>query len=89
MTQWFGQDTPSPKKAPRRFSAYVFVSCYQPKRVREALSQLPGVTKAHVLMGASEVALVIEEKNLASLQMRLSEVQATPGVRKLSVKVAA
>ncbi|WP_018464948.1 hypothetical protein [Calidithermus timidus] len=88
MTQTTVQDNPSPRPSPR-FSAYVFVSCYQPRRVREALRQLPGVTKADVLMGSGEVALVIEEHSFASLQVRLSEVQATPGVKRLSVKLAA
>lgn len=73
----------------KRLSAYVFVSCHQPQRVAQALKQLPGVTRADLLLGASEAVLLIEEKNFEALQLRLVEVQATPGVRKVSVRLAA
>jgi hypothetical protein len=72
----------------KRLSAYVFVSCHQPKRVVQALKRLPGVTRADLLLG-SEAVLLIEEKNFEALQLRLVEVQATPGVRKVSVRLAA
>lgn len=73
----------------RRVSAYVFVSCTQPKRIVHALSRLPGVVKADALLGASEAVLVVERHNFEALQTLLTEVQATPGVRKISVKLAA
>ncbi len=73
----------------RRVSAYVFVSCTQPKRIVRALSRLPGVVKADALLGASEAVLVVEQHNFEALQTLLTEVQATPGVRKISVKLAA
>ena len=70
-------------------SAYVFVACSQPKRLALALRRLPGVIKADALLGGSEALLVVEQRNFESLQTFLSEVQATPGVRKVSVKLAA
>lgn len=73
----------------RRVSAYVFVSCTQPKRIVHALSRLPGVVKADALLGASEAVLVVERHNFEALQTLLTEVQSTPGVRKISVKLAA
>lgn len=73
----------------RRVSAYVFVSCTQPKRIVSALSRLPGVVKADALLGASEAVLVVERHNFEALQTLLTEVQSTPGVRKVSVKLAA
>lgn len=73
----------------RRVSAYVFVSCAQPKRIVHALSRLPGVVKADALLGASEAVLVVEQHNFEALQTLLTEVQSTPGVRKISVKLAA
>ncbi len=73
----------------RPLSAYVFVSCAQPKRIVHALSRLPGVVKADALLGASEAVLVVERHNFEALQSLLSEVQSTPGVRKVSVKLAA
>lgn len=73
----------------RRVSAYVFVSCTQPKRIVHALSRLPGVVKADALLGASEAVLVVEQHNFEALQTLLTEVQSTPGVRKISVKLAA
>jgi len=72
-----------------RVSAYVFVSCAQPKRIVQALRRLPGVVKADALLGASEAVLVVERNNFEALQTLLSEVQSTPGVRKISVKLAA
>jgi hypothetical protein len=41
------------------------------------------------LLLGSEAVLLIEEKNFEALQLRLVEVQATPGVRKVSVRLAA
>jgi hypothetical protein len=73
----------------RRVSAYVFVSCAQPKRIVHALSRLPGVLKADALLGASEAVLVVERHNFEALQTLLTEVQSTPGVKKVSVKLAA
>lgn len=73
----------------RRVSAYVFVSCAQPKRIASALSRMPGVVKADALLGASEAVLVVEQRNFESLQSFLTEVQSTPGVRRVSVKLAA
>lgn len=73
----------------RQVSAYVFVSCAQPKRIVHALSRLPGVVKADALLGASEAVLVVERHNFEALQTLLTEVQATPGVKKVSVKLAA
>lgn len=73
----------------RRVSAYVFVSCAQPKRLVHALSRLPGVVKADALLGASEAVLVVEQHNFEALQSLLTEVQSTPGVKKISVKLAA
>ncbi|ADD29054.1 Lrp/AsnC ligand binding domain-containing protein [Meiothermus ruber] len=73
----------------RRVSAYVFVSCAQPKRIVQALGRLPGVIKADALLGASEAVLVVERHNFEALQSLLTEVQSTPGVRKISVKLAA
>lgn len=73
----------------RRVSAYVFVSCAQPKRLARALRRLPGVIKADALLGASEAVLVVERHNFEALQSLLAEVQSTPGVRKISVKLAA
>jgi len=73
----------------RRVSAYVFVSCTQPKRIVHALSRLPGVVKADALLGASEAVLVVERHNFEELQSLLTEVQSTPGVKKVSVKLAA
>jgi len=72
-----------------RVSAYVFVSCAQPKRIVRALSRLPGVVKADALLGASEAVLVVEQHNFEALQTLLTEVQSTPGVKKISVKLAA
>ncbi|MBO1437493.1 Lrp/AsnC ligand binding domain-containing protein [Meiothermus sp. CFH 77666] len=73
----------------RPVSAYVFVSCTQPKRIAHALSRLPGVVKADALLGASEAVLVVERHNFEALQTLLTEVQSTPGVKKVSVKLAA
>jgi len=87
----------------RRVSAYVFVSCAQPKRIASALSRLPGVVKADALLGAREaqgvvvghshlvanLVLVVEQRNFESLQNFLTAVQSTPGVKKVSVKLAA
>ncbi len=73
----------------RPVSAYVFVSCAQPKRIVHALSRLPGVVKADALLGASEAVLVVERHNFEALQTLLTEVQSTPGVKKVSVKLAA
>lgn len=72
-----------------RVSAYVFVTCVQPKRIVRALSRLPGVVKADALLGSSEAVLVVERHNFEALQTLLTEVQSTPGVRKVSVKLAA
>ena len=52
----------------RRVSAYVFVSCTQPKRIVHALSRLPGVVKADALLGASEAVLVVEPGSAQSEQ---------------------
>lgn len=73
----------------RPVSAYVFVSCAQPKRIVHALSRLPGVVKADALLGASEAVLVVERHSFEALQTLLTEVQSTPGVKKVSVKLAA
>lgn len=87
----------------RRVSAYVFVSCAQPKRIASALSRMPGVVKADALLGVSEtqgvaighnhlvanLVLVVEQRNFESLQSFLTEVQSTPGVKRVSVKLAA
>lgn len=71
-----------------RLSAYVFVTCAQPKRIVRALSRLPEVVKADAVLGASEAVLVVEQHNFEALQTLLTEVQSTPGVRKISVKLA-
>ncbi len=72
-----------------KVSAYVFVSCCQPQRIAMALRRLPGVVKADALLGASEAVLVVEQKSFESLQSLLSTVQSTPGVKRVSVKLAA
>jgi hypothetical protein len=63
----------------RRVSAYVFVSCAQPKRLAHSLRRMPGVIKADALLGGSEALLVVEQHNFESLQSFLTEVQSTPG----------
>jgi hypothetical protein len=73
----------------RRVSAYVFVSCTQPRRFVTALSRLPGVVKADVLLGASEAVLVVERHSFEALQSLLTEVQSAPGVKRISVRLAA
>lgn len=72
----------------RLVSAYVFVSCTQPKRIVSALSRLPGVVKADALLGSSEAVLVVERHSFEALQSLLTAVQSTPGVKRISVRLA-
>lgn len=89
MMQLVQQAPVSVAEKVRRVSAYVFVTCTQPKRIVRALSLLPGVVKADAVLGASEAVLVVEQHSFEALQTLLTEVQSTPGVRKISVKLAA
>ena len=70
-------------------SAYVFVACKKPRDLVSHMLGLPGVLKVDTLLGEAQLVVVIQEQSFESLQGVLSKVQKSPGVRQMTVRLAA
>ena len=68
--------------------AYVFITTKQPRKIVQALRQLPGVVKADALFGTPDAIAIVEGDDLASMDAVIDRMVEIPDVIATDSKVA-
>ncbi|HEY4720725.1 MAG TPA: Lrp/AsnC ligand binding domain-containing protein [Anaerolineae bacterium] len=68
--------------------AYVFITTKQPRKIVQALRQLPGVVKADALFGTPDAIAIVEGDDLASMDAVIDRMVEIPDVIGTDSKVA-
>ena len=68
--------------------AYVFITTRQPRKVVQAIRQIPGVFKADALLGTPDVIAIVEGDDIACMDAVIDRIVELPEVVATSSKVA-
>jgi DNA-binding Lrp family transcriptional regulator len=68
--------------------AYVFITTRQPRKVVQAIRQIPGVAKADALFGSPDAIAIVEGEDIASMDAVIDRILELPEVDHTDSKVA-
>jgi hypothetical protein len=68
--------------------AYVFITTNQPRKVVQAVRQIPGVLKADALFGTPDVIAIVEGDDIAQMDAVIDRIIEVPGILGTDSKVA-
>ena len=68
--------------------AYVFITTNQPRKVVQAIRQIPGVVKADALFGTPDAIAIVEGDDIASMDAVIDRMVEVPGILGTDSKVA-
>jgi hypothetical protein len=68
--------------------AYVFITTNQPRKVVQAVRQIPGVVKADALFGTPDAIAIVEGDDIASMDAVIDRMVEVPGILGTDSKVA-
>ncbi len=68
--------------------AYVFITTNQPRKVVQAIRQIPGVVKADALLGTPDAIAIVEGEDLAKMYAVIDRIVEVPGILGTDSKVA-
>jgi DNA-binding Lrp family transcriptional regulator len=68
--------------------AYVFITTKQPRKVVQAIRQIPGVVKADGLFGSPDAIAIVEREDIASMDAVIDRIVEVPEVLGTDSKVA-
>ena len=68
--------------------AYVFITTNQPRKVVQAIRQIPGVVKADALFGTPDAIAIVEGDDIASMDAVIDRMVEIPGILGTDSKVA-
>jgi len=68
--------------------AYVFITTNQPRKVVQAIRQIPGVTKADALFGTPDAIAIVEGDDIAQMDAAIDRMVDVPGILGTDSKVA-
>jgi DNA-binding Lrp family transcriptional regulator len=68
--------------------AYVFITTNQPRKVVQAIRQIPGVVKADALFGTPDAIAIVEGDDIASMDAVIDRMVEVPGMLGTDSKVA-
>ena len=68
--------------------AYVFISTNQPRKVVQAIRQIPGVVKADALFGTPDAIAIVEGDDIAAMDAVIDRMVEIPGILGTDSKVA-
>jgi DNA-binding Lrp family transcriptional regulator len=68
--------------------AYVFITTNQPRKVVQAVRQIPGVVKADALFGTPDAIAIVEGADIAQMDAVIDRMVEVPGILDTDSKVA-
>lgn len=68
--------------------AYVFITTNQPRKVVQAVRQIPGVLKADALFGTPDAIAEVEGDDIAAMDAVIDRIFEVPGILGTDSKVA-
>ena len=68
--------------------AYVFITTNQPRKVVQAIRQIPGVVKADALFGTPDAIAIVEGEDIARMDAVIDRMVEVPGILGTDSKVA-
>lgn len=68
--------------------AYVFITTNQPRKVVQAVRQIPGVVKADALFGTPDAIAIVEGDDIARMDAVIDRMVEVPGLLGTDSKVA-
>lgn len=68
--------------------AYVFITTNQPRKVVQAVRQIPGVVKADALFGTPDAIAIVEGEDIATMDAAIDRMVEVPGILGTDSKVA-
>lgn len=68
--------------------AYIFITTHHPRKVVQAIRQLPGVIKADALFGAPDAIAIVEGDDIGSMDAVIDRIVAVPEVLGTDSKIA-
>ena len=68
--------------------AYAFITTKQPRKVVQAIRQIPGVVKADGLFGSPDAIAIVEGEDIASMDAVIDRIVKVPEVLGTDSKVA-
>ena len=68
--------------------AYVFITTRQPRKVVQAIRNIPGVAKADALFGTPDAIAIVEGDNIADMDAVIDRIVEVPDVLSTDSKVA-
>jgi DNA-binding Lrp family transcriptional regulator len=68
--------------------AYVFITTHQPRKVVQAIRQIPGVIKADALFGTPDAIAIVEGDDIAQMDAVIDRIVEVPGILGTDSKVA-
>ena len=68
--------------------AYVFITTNQPRKVVQAIRQIPGVVKADALFGTPDAIAIVEGEDIAKMDAVIDRMVEVPGILGTDSKVA-
>jgi DNA-binding Lrp family transcriptional regulator len=71
-----------------RVWAYVFITTRQPRKVVQAIRNIPGVVKADALFGTPDAIAIVEGDDIASMDAVIDRIVEVPEVMATDSKVA-
>ena len=67
---------------------YVFITTNQPRKVVQAVRQIPGVVKADALFGTPDAVAIVEGDDIAQMDAVIDRIVEVPGILNTDSKVA-
>jgi hypothetical protein len=71
-----------------KVGAYVFITTNQPRKVVQAVRQIPGVVKADALFGTPDAIAIVEGDDIAAMDAVIDRMVEVPGILGTDSKVA-
>ena len=68
--------------------SYVFITTNQPRKVVQAIRQIPGVVKADALFGTPDAIAIVEGVDIAAMDAVIDRIVEVPGILGTDSKVA-
>ncbi len=68
--------------------AYVFITTNQPRKVVQAIRQIPGVVRADALFGTPDAIAIAEGEDIAKMDAVIDRIVEIPGILGTDSKVA-
>jgi hypothetical protein len=68
--------------------AYVFITTNRPRKVVQAIRQIPGVVKADALFGTPDVVAIVEGADIATMDAVIDRIVEVPDILGTDSRVA-